>query len=564
MKIKTLLLAGCAVSALTLSCTSEKLGPQDNALAQKEFSITASTDQTKTVLDGVDVEWQSGDQIKVCFAGGWGHMYKFDLASFDGADAVFTGTIGEENVGGSIEWIEALLYPYQGDDYNQVYYGSNKLNGVTLPDQQTFVDGTFAPGANVAVAAHTTGTFSFYNVGALVAVTVQGSGISIAKATLSGNNNEVLAGKYDVAFTPSEPEPVLSNVSNAKTDIVLTAATPVDVTEAKTFVFVLAPTEFTAGFTVRFEDKDGVIYTKTSTKSRTLARGHKASLELTLDDSLISRDPWEVNVAGTYDITKTTGVCSKYDYCNSSAYSMVPTIYKSEDFPLYDAWNPAPTSKKFVVSMDNRYPTQYVAFDITSTEVSTGCYALDIQDRGGNGMETVADNNSYYNSADGSIFFDFAIPASSRAYCVLYEKPIDMSGTYSVVLSDSAAFPDADHQNPSGSFATKVWKSADLDTYNTTFSCSAANTANGQAYFINYKKTYADQILFFNLTRNAVAGKTGCYYLGNLQDRGNGGSDPVVDGGSYYDTVNKQIFFDFKVNGYFSKDAYCGTLTFVE
>lgn len=78
---KFLLIGACAALLLSACALKEDIpGEQPNL---KTVSIEVA--HTRTALDGTAVKWTAGDEIKVCYKGGWGHNYKFSLASSDGA-----------------------------------------------------------------------------------------------------------------------------------------------------------------------------------------------------------------------------------------------------------------------------------------------------------------------------------------------------------------------------------------------------------------------------------------------------------------------------------------------
>ncbi len=83
--------------------------------------------------------------------------------------------------------------------------------------------------------------------------------------------------------------------------------------------------------------------------------------------------------------------------------------------------------------------------------------------------------------------------------------------------------------------------------YETAVKCDGTDSnwpavSNGQKYVIQYNR-YGSQVLFFDLSSVPVIGKSGCYYLSNLQDRQFTGT--ITNNHSYFDTTDGSIVFDF-------------------
>lgn len=201
-KTYSFLFAAVALFAAA-SCQNELINNETPAVQGERFSITAVADaQTKTALtdEGLNSVWTPGDAIAVIDFIGNGAEFTTDITE-NAASAKFT--CENFNVGGMAD-ISALpivaLYPYQEGLTCSIQSqmnpsGDNTIKGITFPNEQTAVAGSFDKSAAFTWAMATGATkdnLVFNNLYSLLKVKVTEENItSITVSATSGS----LAGK---------------------------------------------------------------------------------------------------------------------------------------------------------------------------------------------------------------------------------------------------------------------------------------------------------------------------------------------------------------------------------
>ncbi|MBR5103238.1 MAG: hypothetical protein IKV05_00950 [Bacteroidales bacterium] len=240
MKKTILYLAIAAVAAV--SCVKEQNpgveAPEKN-LVPMEF--VACSEMTKTVLaeDGMSVEWIEGDQVAIFDGSNMngdadeGQRFK---AQSSGASVVLAG-----NADPAAEEYYAI-YPFSsGHSFN------NGVFTTQIKAQQTVKAGSMADDCAVVVGKAEAGstTMEFKNVCTLIKFPLEVSGVK--SLTLIGNNNEVIAGQFNLTWNDGDPKVT----ANPKPEVAVTLrdAEGADL-EIGDYYFTILPTEFTKGFSV--------------------------------------------------------------------------------------------------------------------------------------------------------------------------------------------------------------------------------------------------------------------------------------------------------------------------
>ena len=85
------------------------------------------------------------------------------------------------------------------------------------------------------------------------------------------------------------------------------------------------------------------------------------------------------------------------------------------------------------------------------------------------------------------------------------------------------------------------------------FLCSeqGKNPSSGQKYYFNYNSTWADGIIFFDISDEAMPGHENCVRLINFQDR-DPACDPIPANESYLNLVTGEIVIDFIIESYWA------------
>lgn len=263
--MKTLRILSLAAAVLTLAaCGNEEFIENNpgNGAAKPEFmTFTASAPQTRTQLDGLNVNWVEYDEIAIWDGSGAYQKFMVDAESINGSNATFTGPV--------------LV---SGADYTAFYplIAVESMNATSvnfnLPAEQTAVAGTFASNLAPSLAKATGGStnLEFNNLCALVKFTVPAEMAGEGIFTLVGGKaTEPLAGKLtcntaDGTLTADEPATRITLKGNF--------------TAGKAYYFVVMPGFLADGFSLLYEDSKSKLYRKATGKSVTLQAGHILNL----------------------------------------------------------------------------------------------------------------------------------------------------------------------------------------------------------------------------------------------------------------------------------------------
>lgn len=274
--MKTLRILTLAAAVLTLAaCGNEEFIENNpgNGAAKPEFmTFTASAPQTRTQLDGLNVNWTAGDQIALWDGSEGYQKFMVDAESINGSEATFTGP---------------ALVP--DADYTAFYplIAVESMDATSirfnLPAEQTAVAGTFANQLAPSLAKATGGSTNlvFENLCALVKFTVPAEMAGEGIFTLVGGNaTEALAGK----LTCNTADGTLT-ATEAATRITLKGTFE----SGQAYYFVVMPGTLADGFSLLYEDSKSKLYRKATGKSVTLQAGHILNLgELTGFDKAVT------------------------------------------------------------------------------------------------------------------------------------------------------------------------------------------------------------------------------------------------------------------------------------
>lgn len=247
-------MAALCAGALALACVQEPLPAASDLAdpAEEQISITAVLEDTGTrtsLQSDLGVCWSAGDQIRV-FSASKPNGEVFTLSAGAGTgNGVFSGSA---NMGSG--------------PYYAVYPASAgvSLSGASLrinvPATQTYAEGSFGAGANLAVSKSTAlDNFAFRNVCGVLSVTLTGSA-SIDQLRVSTVAGEPLNGTAVVGWTEDVPTLAFDSgqTADANRQVLLTMASAVSLTAAgKTFYVVLPAGTLSQGFFVDAGDAGG-------------------------------------------------------------------------------------------------------------------------------------------------------------------------------------------------------------------------------------------------------------------------------------------------------------------
>ena len=238
-----------ALAAAAVSCVKEQnpgVEAPEKTLVPMEF--VACSEMTKTVLaeDGMSVEWIEGDQVAI----------------FDGSN--MNGEADEGQRFKALDSGASVVIAGEADPAIEEYYaiypfssGHSLNNGVfttQIKAQQTVQAGSMAENCAVVVGKAVAGStkMEFKNVCTLVKFPLEVEGVK--SLTLIGNNNEVIAGKFELTWNDGDPQVT----ANPKPEVAVTLrdAEGADLVPGD-YYFTILPTEFTEGFSVILGKNDG-------------------------------------------------------------------------------------------------------------------------------------------------------------------------------------------------------------------------------------------------------------------------------------------------------------------
>ena len=284
--MKTTRILSLAAAVLTLAaCGNEEFienNPGNEAAKPVPMTFTAGMPQTRTLLDGLNVNWVEYDEIAIWDGSGAYQKFMVDAESISGSNATFSGT--------------ALPDADYTAFYPLIAVESMDATSVTfnLPAEQTAKAGTFANQLAPSLAKATGGSTDlvFENLCALVKFTVPAEMAGEGTFTLvGGNGNDVLAGKYWVEYSTGNQSPVESAYR-----VTLKG----DFEAGQDYYFVVLPGTLTNGFSLLYDDGKGKLYRKATGKSVTLTAGRILNLgELTGFEKAVVKEIYAKLESGT-------------------------------------------------------------------------------------------------------------------------------------------------------------------------------------------------------------------------------------------------------------------------
>lgn len=228
-----------------------------------------SSPDTKVFVDqNRVVRWNADDRISIFNLTTYNYPYRYT-----GNDGTLSGNfepIGDEEEGTAIGHIYSV-YPYSA---GTTVSGGGVLS-VNMPGTQSYRANSFGPGANTMAAVTDNYTLSFKNACGYLALKLYGDNISVRRIRLQSAGGKKISGPASITIQPGEA-PSVTMSSDASDAVTIVCDPPVHLgsssSDYTSFWFALPPTTFDQGFTITVVDDRGGIYSKTTTKSLTIAR----------------------------------------------------------------------------------------------------------------------------------------------------------------------------------------------------------------------------------------------------------------------------------------------------
>lgn len=264
----------CPLVLLFSGCVQEELQTNESApLDGRIFTASFEQDQTRTYLeDGNLLRWNAGDQISLFDGNTLNRQYQFDGETGDNSG---TFSIVDKPYGtGNALNANYAVYPYAFD----VKISEGGVITAMLPSVQNYAENSFGLGANtmVAVTKDVDDTFlKFKNTCGYLKLQLYGEDVTVKSITLTGNNNEKIAGKATIAPAYGQ-SPTLAMSDDAKTSITLDCGEGVKIgaTEetATAFWIVVPPITFEEGLTITIKEIDGKSFIKSTSNAVVVER----------------------------------------------------------------------------------------------------------------------------------------------------------------------------------------------------------------------------------------------------------------------------------------------------
>ena len=241
------------VCLLTVSCTVQELDTRETgALENDVFYATLESyadPETRIYVDEhIKILWDADDRISIFEKTYYNQQYRFTEETGDNAGG-FEKVPGSAFVTGGDFPFYCAVYPYQ----STTKIKNDDVLYLTLPEEQTYREGSFGLGANTMVAVSEDNMLRFKNVGGYMVLKFYGENIRVSSVTLEGLNNERLSGKAfwkptleafpEITMADSDSEggtPVTLLCGNVQLGTTKETAT--------VFWLVIPPTQFTQGF----------------------------------------------------------------------------------------------------------------------------------------------------------------------------------------------------------------------------------------------------------------------------------------------------------------------------
>ena len=271
--LAVLAICGCQVKEMDLETSESKNEPE-----AKVFTAVIENDtpvDTKTILgNSGKVLWKQGDQVSVFAGNQLNQRYQVTDDSDGQTEATLKFLAAPGSAGNNIN-NNVAYYPHSllidcipvGD------YGYD-IRNINIPATLSYAENSFSNGA-FPMAAVTSSTedmnFTFKNLLGGLKLQLKGN-VNVNTITVTGNNNEDLAGKGDVSVAFGGVPYINLNENRSKTVTLNCYGVQLNETTATVFIIPLPPVTMANGFTVTVTGTDGQSVEIKTTKPQTIER----------------------------------------------------------------------------------------------------------------------------------------------------------------------------------------------------------------------------------------------------------------------------------------------------
>ena len=246
-----------------VSCTHEEI-PGPDSEAPGAFIANVENIGTKTSLSPNNfVFWQADDQVAIFDNTTLGTKYKV-ASGTEGSTSCNLVNIDESSddfTGGTELAHKIAIYPYSESlACIAKTDGSYSISNITISENQTYAEDSFAYGAFPMVAVSGNQTLSFKNICGAISLDLMGT-CKVTSISIRGNKNEKICGNAEVIASATET-PVIKMASDSKEIVTLSCTDGIQLTadKATNFIITVPPTEFKEGFVVSVIDSEGKMH----------------------------------------------------------------------------------------------------------------------------------------------------------------------------------------------------------------------------------------------------------------------------------------------------------------
>lgn len=268
--MKRILFWSAVIALAAVSCNKIENDVTVNESNVPSFVASVDGADTKSVLDGRKSYWDGNEGIRV-LDGVLSNGKVYTATAEKAEKAVFNESDATVLLGGD-DWFAA--YP-EGPAGSVTWDGdvASPAKKFWLPATQTAVAGSYDPTTHIAVAYAEAGDYSldFKNVTSLVKVTVANDNVS--EICFYGNNQEKIAGNFDVLYNEGEPVASFATGYTQEGYAKITG----NIENGATYYISILPTHFANGFSIEFV-VDGAKYTKKLSSEYTVKRNQIINL----------------------------------------------------------------------------------------------------------------------------------------------------------------------------------------------------------------------------------------------------------------------------------------------
>ena len=230
--------------------------------------VSLAEEMTRVELDeAVQTVWTKGDEVSVFYTTTANNRF-----SYAGETGAVSGELVRETADVGSETLDRVVAVYPYDEEYVIDPVAESIEMV-VPATQHYKEGSFGVGESVMLYAGGGDSFKFRNVCGVVRIELRGVG-SVTSVTLSGNNNELLAGEALLNYRTLDMslEGGVSDASLRTLTLDCGEGVALDPVATTAFYFVMVPQCFEKGFTMEVAFSDGEVVRKSTSKAITIAR----------------------------------------------------------------------------------------------------------------------------------------------------------------------------------------------------------------------------------------------------------------------------------------------------